>query len=208
MNPTNAPLSFRISSWRQLNDCVSNLSRDIHIKVCQLVNSDVLTGLRISVEHKLWGVLFSCVMNAHGTLVQPGDDGQVHQISDADILAELYKYGFNIVYQAPKGLPGNQISYLMTLKGLGYDKLRVLRVNNGPSDPCHCYIVAFLTESHGDWLNAGYSPSFGEYQSALNDGTAINLSGVSETKSFNWSWLYGWVANIDDILSDCSEVIQ
>jgi hypothetical protein len=209
VNQHNPPLRYRISAWEQLNDCVSNLSRDLSIRVSKFVNNDILEGTRIAVLHTTYGVLFACMVNSSGSLIQPASNGQPHEFTPSDILSELYKYGFDVEYRPAKGLPGAQIAYLMTLKGLGYDKIRIISVWSYSSTGAREYkeeLVAFLNTAHGDWLNSGYSPSKTEFIDALNSGTAINLTAISGTKSFNWSWLYNWVANIDDILRECAEV--
>lgn len=204
---SDAPLRYRISSWLKLPGCKSNLSRELSLSAVQLVNNSILTGTLIQLHHNQFGVLFSCTVSASGNMVQPGSEGVVHEFTPEEILAELYKYGFIIEYAPAKGLPGDQVEYLMTIDKLGYDKIRLLSVyhiENGVK-AYKLNVVAFLSKPHGDWLNSGYCPHETEFNEALNDGTALNLSGVSATKNFSWTWLNGWVANISDILADCAE---
>ena len=41
------PLRYEISDWHQLTDVQSNNSRDLSIRVSDIIHSDILTGLRI-----------------------------------------------------------------------------------------------------------------------------------------------------------------
>ena len=204
------PLRYRISSWLQLSKCKSNLSRELSLSATQLVNNDILTGTLIQIHHSTYGVIFACVLSAKGNMVQPNSNGVVDELTPDVILAELYKYGFDIQYVPAKGLPGSQVAYLMTLDNLKFDKIRLINVYkyvNGQK-AYRLNVVAFIASALGDWLNSGYCPSESEFNQALGDGTAINLSGVSKTQNYNWDWLSGWVANISDIISDCAEAQQ
>ena len=64
------------------------------------------------------------------------------------------------------------------------------------------YVVAFNVSENVQWLNSGYSPNRTEFNRSLENGTAMNLTNISNTKKYRWDWLYNWVANIDDIISD------
>ena len=67
-------------------------------------------------------------------------------------------------------------------------------------------IVAFISSVNPYWLNNGYSCSKKEFTECLNNGSACNLTMISETKKYNWSWLSGFVANIEDVIKDNAEV--
>ena len=41
-----------------------------------------------------------------------------------------------------------------------------------------------------------------EFQDALATGNAINISAISQQYHYDWSWLYGWIGDIDDILEE------
>lgn len=122
------PLKYNISDWHQLKDVKSNNSRDLYILVSDLIQNDRLTGLRIQVLHKAFGVLFACILNAQGSIVSEFNNNMTLELTTKQIIGELKKYGFLVSYNPRNHLPGNQIEYLMTLKGLGYDKLRILNV--------------------------------------------------------------------------------
>lgn len=195
-------LRYKISSWRQLPDCLSNNSRELRIHITDFFNNEELRGFRISLEHTTLGVLFCCVLQARGSIVTDEDEYGASELTPEEILKELRKYGFEITYEPINELSGNLLDYLITLDKLGYDKIRVLNVwhtQNGTT-AFETKIVAFQVNPHGDWLNNGYSASEKEFIKALNDGTAINLTDTSRTKNFRWDWLYGNVLSIEDVI--------
>lgn len=197
------PLRYRISDWSQLPEVQSNNSTQVKIAVSEITN-DVLTGTRIQVVHELFGVLFSCVINAKGDMVSELDTNIVFELTPEQILAELEKWGFIISYVQPLSLPDNQIAYLQNIKELGFDKIRVLLVQdypNGLEEP-HWYVVVFNAKQNPYWLNSDYSPRREEFLKAQDNGSAINITGILNAKKWSWSWLVGKVLNIDDILSN------
>ena len=200
------PLRYRISDWRQLNKCLSNNSRELSIHTSVFVNDDRINGLRIQVCHSTFGILFACVLNAKGCMISKMDEGTTFEFTTGQILEELKKYGFLIEYSPVENLRGAQLQFLMTLNDLHYDKIRVMNVWTAPTGvkEFKTYVVAFMVEPNGDWLNANYSPSYTEFVNAIQAGTAMNISAISESKNFRWDWLYGWVGDIDDILEENS----
>lgn len=198
------PLRYRISNWKQLSKCESNNSRDLHIVVTSFLNDKRISGTRIKVEHDLFGTMFSTIVDVHGTLVTTMDDGMIYELTTGQILEELRKWGFYVEYNPIENLSGSQLQYLMTLNNLHYDKIRILSVWDAPSGTKefkNC-VVGFNSEQNGDWLNSWYSPSKTEFLDALNNGTAINISAISDTQNYRWDWLYGWVGDINDILAE------
>lgn len=198
------PLRYRISDWRQLNTCLSNNSRDLRIETTVLLNNKSINGLRICVIHETYGVLFTCVVGAKGAIVSKDDTGFVQEFTPAQILAELQKYGFNIIYSPVEHLPGNQLEYLTTINKLGFDKIRILNVYETPLGvkEFKTHVVVFDSKGLDDWMNAGYSPSIKEYQEALTTGKCICIDEISDKKNFNWSFLHNSVMNVFDILAD------
>jgi len=205
------PLRYNISSWRQLPQCLSNNSRKLHLHITDFIQSNDLRGLRIAVDHDMYGTLFACCVNARGSLVTRSNNGPAELLDDPisyeltteQILKELHKYGFEVTYNPRENLPGKQIRYLMTLEQLHYDKIRVMATWTAPNGTKEfkVKVVAFQAKYHKYWLNNGYSPSEKEFTKALLDGTAINLTEVSETEHYRWDWL-DYVANINDIIKD------
>jgi hypothetical protein len=169
MNPE-CPLRYKISNWRQLQHCKSNNSIHLKIGVSDYINNDKLCGLKISVEHSDFGTLFATVIGARGSLVTHfcGDDCYItNDLSKDAILAELRKFGFYVTYDQEVNLPTDQLEYLMTLRELKYDKLRILTVVNPDTKQAINYVVAFQVDPLGDWLNAAYEPTESEFTKAL-----------------------------------------
>ena len=202
-----APLRYNISNWLQLSECKSNNSTDLYITVKQVFDdgSHRLTGTIILVQHNQYGVLFACLVNSNGSLLTPDPiSGIIKEFSTDEILAELNKFGFIVTFEINQHLSGDQISYLITLSGLDYDKIRRLDVyeyNRYGEKLFSEYIVAFNVDKCSEWLDANYVCRKTDFLNKLNEGGAINLTDVSITKSFDWTWLT-YVANIDDIIED------
>lgn len=192
-------LQYSITSWRQATKCLSNNNKDLHIKIADVISEPLLSGMRISVESNTFGTLFSTIINATGTMISnPG----MHEMTTDEILIQLGKYGFDISYDEQAHLPIEQVEYLLTLQGLFYDKIRVLGVRiDGSADNAKPYLVAFKVAAHPMWLDNTRVVTKTEFQNALVDGTAINLTDISNTKHFKWDWLT-YVADIEDIIAD------
>lgn len=201
------PLRYNISNWLQLSECKSNNSVDLYITVKQIIDdgSHRLEGINILVNHTQYGTLFACLVNSNGTLLTPDPvSGIIKEFSTDEILAELNKFGFDVTFEINQHLSGNQIAYLITLSGLEYDKIRKLPVyeyDNQGNKVFSDYIVAFNVEHCPDWINMDYACRSNEFLSKLNDGVALNLTFMSKTQMFDWTWLT-YVANIDDIIRD------
>ncbi len=200
------PLRYKISKWDQLSKVLSNNSKKLHITVAHLLDRR-LTGQRISVIHDDFGCLFSCVLQAKGDIVNELNDNIVIEFTPTQILSELEKYGFFVTYDPEKEVSSSQLNYLITLRGLGYDKIRILNTYTyfHGEQVFKWYIVAFKIKENADWINNAYAASEKEFLTALENGSAINISNISQTNNYTWSWLYGYVANIDDILEDNAE---
>lgn len=200
------PLRYSISSWRQLVDVKSNNDPELKISVADFFQNDDLHGFRIMITHPAYGVLFSYILNARGTLIteEPYTHERPDEISVDDLLRELHRFGFEVVYRKESNLSGKQIDYLMTLNHLCFDKIRIINVwgqNDSGERESKPYVVGFQVESLGDWMNPSYSPSLKEFKKALLDGTAINITDISRSRRFDWDWLNS-VMSIDDIIRD------
>lgn len=195
-------LTYSITDWHQLKNVKSNNSRDLSIKVADLLHSNVLTGLRIQVYHTEYGPLYAVVLNAQGTIVTEINDNMVVEPSTEDILAELHKWGFEVQFDQQLNLPQGQLDFLAELKDLGYDKLRILNVwtMQNAIKTFTPYIVVFNVAHNPDWINNGYAASEQEFLNSLKNGSAVNISATSKANIWSWGWLT-FVANIDDILN-------
>ena len=195
------PLRYKISNWHQLNSCLSNTSQCLHANVSHIIDN-CLHGIKIYVEHDTLGILFCCVVHSSGPLLEESVTGRVFELTPGQILEELRKFGFLIEYDPTSNLPGDQLQFLSTLNYLGYDKLRILAVKRLIGEEFDVYPVVFQSSKLSNWLNNGYSPSNKEFTDAIKQGHCYNLTSVSETKHYDWNWLYGWVGSIEDVLNN------
>ena len=197
------PLRYNISNWLQLSECKSNNSTDLYITVKQVFDdgSHRLGGTIILVNHNQYGTLFACLVNATGTLLTPDpDSGIIREFTTEEICKELYKFGFDVTFSINQHLSGDQISYLITLSDLGFDKLRMLEVQQLDGRYAN-YLVAFNVEKCPDWIRNDFTCGRKPFLEALNSSGAMNLTDLKQTKGFDWTWLT-YVANIDDIIED------
>ena len=200
-------LRYKISNWDQLTKCRSNNSADLYITVDHVFNDKRLNGTIIRVTHSDFGVLFVCTVNSSGTILTPdSNSGIIAEFTTDQILKELHKFGFDVVFNLEGGLSGDQLDYLMTLDSLGFDKIRTLDVysyDNVGNRTFAQYVVAFNVECCPDWINQSYCAHKTLFLDALNDGGAMNLTYVSQTRQFDWTWLT-YVASIEDIIENNS----
>ena len=158
------------------------------------------------VDHTQYGTLFACTVNCDGTLLTPDpESGKIKEFTTDEILAELYKFGFDVTFEINQHLSGDQISYLITLDGLGYDKIRNLPIfvyDNAGSRIFSNYIVAFnVGQCPETWLDANFECAKPAFLDMLNSGAAINLTNISKTRTFDWTWLT-YIGDIEDIIED------
>jgi len=205
-------LRFRISQWDQLDQIKSNNSHKLHIVTSKFIQDKRLSGTRILLHHEDFGVLFACVVangdnSIEGTIIDEIQDGLVHEFSPQQIVDELGKYGFIIEYKPTQPLPTHLLIWLNEIHNtLRYDKIRILYVHwfEHGIKRIKWYVVAFNIKDNPDWINNAYSPHEREFKRAIDNGTAVNLSVIGRTQRFNWSWLIGYVMDIQSILEDHS----
>lgn len=197
------PLRYNISSWDQLVGCMSNYSNSLTIKVKKMMNNDKISGTIIEVFHVQFGPLFCYLVDGQGTVLA-SDDPLDYELTTAQILKELERFGFIITFNPRENLPEDQIEYLKAVQKLGFDKIRILDVYTYTSDGSKLlnpHVVIFNVQSNPGWMDNTYSASLDEYTYAITQGTAFNLSGMSEAKRFHWDWL-DYVASIQDIVDE------
>lgn len=209
------PLRYNISSWFQLPECKSNTSKDLYITVNKIIDDGThrLDGINIAVNHTQYGVLFACLVNADGTLLHHDENSEiVREFSVDEILLILETFGFYITFHVNQHLSDEQIAYLTTLSGLGFDKLRRLQVyredvvlTSYPARRAYSeYIVAFNVDKCPDWINLDYTCGMSAFNKAFQISGVVNLTDLEQTKGFDWTWLT-YVANIEDIIEDNKE---
>lgn len=200
-------LRYRIISWRQLPECLSNTSRYLHIHVADIKDGIHLDALRITIEHEKYGVLFAYLLYSHGELVNEYEhDGDM---DTKELLGILRRFGFFVEFARVPNLSSSQMEYLITLNDLHYDKIRRINVRKivRGDEEFNPYVVAFQIEDHPQWLSYDYSPSEDEFMKALIAGTAVNITSASYKQNFEWDWL-DYVASIDDLIKVFSEEVM
>lgn len=197
------PLSYRITKWSQATQARSNNDPDLRIKYTDFINDDKLTGHRLSVVHPLYGTLFCCVLNAHGSMITDVSANVSYEPTTDQILQALEKYGFIIIYKQASELPTSQLEYLSVLNNLGFDKLRILEVYTEKYGDREYkpYIVVFNITQNPEWLDIKHTASYPEFADALANGSAVNVSSASKKNDWSWGWL-DFVANIEDIIEE------
>lgn len=206
------PLKYRIQNWHQLSNCQSNNSRDLRIEVSDYIQNPRLQGTKIAIKDNQLGTIFCCVLNAQGPLTTDPTDSEVYEFTPSQILSELRKYGFDVEYYPGSELDGPQMQYLMTIDSLGMDKIRVVHVSHRDKltgERAYTkHIVCFNSSFNPMWLTNTFTPTEAQFTEALNNGSAINITNVSYTNKFDWSWLQGFVGDIKDILQSNAEVMS
>lgn len=191
------PLRYNISDWHQAVQCLSNNSEHLHINVLDYVQNDSIRGTKISVIHDMYGTLFAYIVDAVGELAS--DVGPM--LSTKTVLRELRRYGFDVTYDQKAHLSGDQLQFLMTLKAMQFDKLRLLTVIDPNTQTATTYVVVFKIEQHPNWLDNEATVYKKEFTDAVTVGSAFNVSLVSPAANYRWDWL-DFVADIDQILNE------
>ena len=200
------PLRYNISSWEQLVECMSNYSNKLHIQVRKILQDTRLTGTVIDVIHEEFGSLFCYLVNGRGPLLA-SDDPLEYEMSCAEILKELERFGFLVTFDCKEHLPAKQIDFLRTVQKLGYDKIRILDVYSYTSTGVKLlnpHIVVFNVAPNPGWMDNNYSARKEEFLEALSIGSAFDLSNLSDVNRFHWDWL-DFVGSLDDILAEYEE---
>lgn len=203
------PLRYNISSWDELVGCMSNNSNSLSIKVKKLVRDSRLSGTIIEVFHNEFGPLFCYLVDGQGPLLE-SDNTLIYEMSTQSVLKELERFGFYVTFDVIEKLSQAQVAYLTTLNQLGFDKIRILNVYTYRRDGSKIldpHVVVFNVEPNPGWLDNTYAASLAEYTDAVTNGTAIDLSKMSEAKRFRWDWLEH-VASIQDILDEQYKVVR
>ena len=202
-------LRYNISNWVQLAECKSNNSTDLYITVKQIIDdgSHRLQGVNILVNHTQYGTLFACLVNSSGSLLTPDPvSGIIKEFSTDEILVELNKFGFDVTFEINQHLSGDQISFLMAVNELGYDKLRRILVQDKPDGTYSEYIIVFNTSTDkcpSAWITGDPLVQCGKkpFVDALISSGAMNITDLEQTKGFDWTWLTSLV-NIEDIIQE------
>lgn len=196
-------LRYEISNWVQATKCLSNNSKSLHITVSDFIMNPHLTGTRVAVESKQFGTLFAVVVNPRGSYITEEVDGNlIPQLTTSQILEQLALYGFYIIFKQEQTLSGDQLSYLMDLQRLGYDK--ITRIHVAERTPDHGIkvtrrIVAIDLAENQDLIDFDKKLTFVDYSQRMKSGVLSDITDASHDRKFEWDWLSYTIA-IEDIL--------
>ena len=191
------PLRYEISDWNDLNNCLSNNSQNLFIRVSKLLDPH-LTGRLVEVRHSLYGTLFAAIVGASGDMLSNEIDGRIiNPMSTEAILEQLALYGFYVSYNPEQYLPGSQLLTLMSVQSLGYRMLTMLNVEY--KDATRQIIAAFNAEDCPTWITYGHIIKESELMKKLSSGAALYVDAIPTVHNMNWDWL-SYVATIEDIL--------
>ena len=200
------PLRYQISSWDEVRHIKSNNSPKLKLHTVDLLAPDI-HGIVIRVVHEDYGCLFATLVNATGSLLNQNSSAYQLLTTD-DILHELSRFGFDIIYSPECNLDGEQLNYLMSIQTLGFDKIRMLSVYSSARVEGEIYklkLVAFKSTKKTEWMNNQYVCPVSEFKESLEAGYAINLAESEEYKKFDWSFLGdSQIQAIEDILKSNS----
>lgn len=188
-------LQYQISDWHQAPKVQSNFSPELRITVTDLMQNDDINGIVVGIEHKKFGTLFSAMIEPFGELI----DSEVPRSLSRDlILNELKRFGFYVSWVEEVKISNSIATILQTAYNLGFEKLRLVSVHDDTKlEEQQIYVAAFNIDKLPFWINTNYSPSKSEWERAIVDGNALNLSNLDKN-NLDWSWLYN---SMYDILS-------
>ena len=196
----NTPLRYSISKWPQAINCLSNNSRDFHIKVDEVINNEKFHGEIVRVEHDKFGTMFAAVTQGEGTIItEGGSTDDIQWMTTDEILIQLAKFGFDIIYKKVLSLDQSVIDYLLKIDSLGYDKINRIELIPRVANVRDIYIIAFKSEENPDLINYNAEVLRKDFDDKLHRSSVISLTN----QIVEWDWLDA-VYNIKDILEENS----
>lgn len=114
------PLRYAIDDWHQLPNAKSNTDPTLKIRITDFVNSDVLQCIRIQVVHPQFGILFACMVNPSGRVIDPEGQG----LSTKQILSALKELGFDVRFKSNIKLNDATRKFLEGVSAAGYTHIR------------------------------------------------------------------------------------
>lgn len=194
-------LQYQISDWSQLSNCMSNNSPELKIIVCNYVQNDDIEGTKIEVHHPVYGTLLAYTISPKGNLITDITDKDIDVMHTQTLLNELRRYGFYVDFVEEENLPEGQINLLKSLKAFNFDKLRICSIHSDYEDFYSTIrVTAFNIKENPYWINSGYSPSKAEWENALLNGSAFNVSGLDGAEDYSWDWVYNAIIDIEELL--------
>lgn len=183
-------LHYAIDDWHQLVNAKSNTDPTLKVYVSDFVDSMILQGIRISVKHPQYGVLFSALANANGRLVDSAETG----LSNTDILQALRQLGFDVDFKLRPQVNSPTRVFLTAAYTAGYTHIRRIlwRKSATVSRPI---IVCFNEVTHPGLLNQNLRAI------PIVDGNIMKVSPNSDP-SLDFSWLFDVPLHIESILTN------
>lgn len=115
------PKYYAIDNWRQAANATSNVDPSLRIRYTQFCNSHIIEGGRLQVVHPEYGILFACLVNATGSLVDYDADAFLNTES---ILLALRQLGFDIRFKINPKINADTRQFLESALQLGYTSVR------------------------------------------------------------------------------------
>jgi len=163
-----------------------------------------IKGEVLQVNHASYGTLFAAMIMGHGELVTEFDeDGNaIPFLSTDEILKQIEKFGFYVIYDVKSNLPMNVITFLQELYEFGYDKITRIVVSTKSKESGSLIwrpqVIAIKSQFNSDLLSYGAKITEKVFKNKLADNTIMNLSYEADMK---WDWLT-YIANIADLLEE------
>ena len=196
-------LRYRISNWSQAVKCLSNNSKELHISLANYMHNSDFEGRILSVVHTKFGTMFATVVDGQGRILSVTDEhgDELPLLTTAEVLKQLEKFGFDISYEEEPHLSGEQLTFLMKLRDLGFDAITKVKVQH-PKTSRYC-TIAYDSSQTLEYLSFNSAVSKAQFDKSLEDGAIVNIAKMDTT--LEWDWLT-YTCQIDDLLEANSVV--
>lgn len=125
-------------------------------------------------------------------------------MTTSEILVQLERFGFYIIYDEESSLPDDVLTLLMRVGSLGFDKITIARVQKRDSrgrQVTQPAVLAFKSEFSDDLMTYGITLS----ERKLNEKLRYNYVMDLSWEKVNWGWLTATLT-IDQILEDNADI--
>lgn len=189
------PRYYAIDNWRQVTNATSNIDPTLKIRYTQFVNSYLLEGARIQVIHPEYGILFSCLTSASGSLVDYDPNAFLDTQS---ILLALRQLGFDIRFKTNPIINQATRDYLESARNLGYTSIRwcikkhIVQTNSmvwsgnclhaGCAERQVRIVICFDSNKRPEFLNQYIAP-------IKNFGGDVLEVDLAKNSALDFSWL-------------------
>lgn len=196
---------YAIDDWHQLLNARSNSDPTLRIKITDFFNSDILEGVRISVHHPQYGILFATVQLSAGRLVNYDLSSR---LTPEQVLTALKQFGFDIRFNSNPRLNKETIAFLTGAKAAGYTHVRwAIKKHSGNkySTVGNCVYTGCVQNHQRVVLcfNENKRPEFlSQYIKPIkNFGGDVMVVSPNNNPNLDFSWLT-FPMYIDSVLTD------